>query len=148
MILLVLVRLVLAVQGLQGNMDNAQVQALAACTKVESMGSAMASMPHYMSQGVNELTASGITKAVNGLVEVLQLLVTGVEGLVVFFINMMVQTYLCLITLVVRGSIDAATSIVKEVTSFLDDALPKIGNDITKAADGFQKEINGLIDKI
>ncbi|KAL1995775.1 hypothetical protein VTN49DRAFT_641 [Thermomyces lanuginosus] len=148
LILLVLVRLVLAVQGLQGNMDNAQVQALAACTKVESMGSAMASMPHYMSQGVNELTASGITKAVNGLVEVLQLLVTGVEGLVVFFINMMVQTYLCLITLVVRGSIDAATSIVKEVTSFLDDALPKIGNDITKAADGFQKEINGLIDKI
>ncbi|KAL1969505.1 hypothetical protein VTN77DRAFT_8943 [Rasamsonia byssochlamydoides] len=148
LLLLVLVRVLLAIQSLQGEMASARVQALSACTSVETMGSAMASMPHYMSQGVNQLTADGVTKAVQGLVSMLQMTVTGVEGLVVFFINFLTQTYLCLITLVIRGAVEAGVSIIEDVTSFLNKTLPSIGNDLATGVQDFETALNSFLEAI
>ena len=61
-----------------------------------------------MSKGVNELTASGVEKAVNGLMSMLDLSVTGVEEIVVFIFNLLTSTYVCLITLAVNGSVTVA----------------------------------------
>jgi hypothetical protein len=68
----------------------------------------MASMPHYMAKGVNEMTASGVEKAISGLMQMLEMSVTGVEEIILFVIHMMTSTYLCLITLAVSGSLHAA----------------------------------------
>lgn len=148
LILLVLVRVLLASTNLQGNMDNAQSQALSACNSVQSAGSAMASLPHYMAQGVNELAADGITKAVNGLVEVLELMITGVEALVVFYINFLTQMYLCLFTLVARGAAEAALSLAQDVTNWLNKTLPDIGNAISDGVSGAENILNTLSDDL
>lgn len=58
---LVLARVLLAVNGLDSDIASAKTEALSACTSVENVGSAMASMPHYLSQGVNEMAADGVT---------------------------------------------------------------------------------------
>ncbi|KAJ9242447.1 hypothetical protein DTO169E5_3156 [Paecilomyces variotii] len=148
LLLLVLARTLLAVSSLNNDMASAKREALSACTTVESMGSAMASMPHYMSQGVNELTASGVEKAVNGLMSMLTLTVTGVEELVVFFINTMTSTYLCLITLAVRGSAEVALSLIKDASDFLNKTLPDIGSDIHSTINTFQSSLNDFIKDI
>jgi hypothetical protein len=148
LLLLVLVRVLLAIQSLQGSMASAQAEALSACTSVESMGSAMASMPHYMSQGVNHVTADGVTKAVNALVSMLQMIITGVEGLVVFYINFLTQTYICLITLAIKGSVEAGVSVIEDVTSFLNKTLPSIGNDISNGVNDFQSAFNTFMSGI
>ncbi|KAL1883747.1 plasma membrane fusion protein prm1 [Paecilomyces lecythidis] len=148
LLLLVLVRTLMAVSSLNSDMASAKREALSACTSVESMGSAMASMPHYMSQGVNELTASGVEKAVNGLMSMLTLTVTGVEELVVFFINTMTSTYLCLITLAVRGSTEVALSLIKDASNFLNKTLPEIGGDIHSTINTFQSSLNSFIKDI
>jgi len=88
LLLLVLCRVLLAVKNLDQNIASARTEALSACSKVEDIGSAMASMPHYLSLGVNDLAADGVTKAVNGLMDMLTLTVTGIEGLILFVINM------------------------------------------------------------
>lgn len=144
LIMLVLVRVLLAITSLQGDMTNAQTQALSACNSVQSVGSAMASMPHYMAQGVNELAADGVTKAVNGLVEILNLIVTGVEGLVVFYINFLTQTYLCLFTLVARGAAESALSLAEDVTDWLNKELPSIGDDLSDAVSTAEDALNDL----
>lgn len=142
LLLLVLVRMLLATRSLDDNLGSARKEALSACTGVESMGSAMASMPHYMSQGVNELTASGVEKAVNGLMSMLSLSVTGVEELVVFVVNLLTSTYVCLITLAVSGSLHTALQVVKDVGDFLNKTLGDIGSEIHKGIDGFQNDLN------
>lgn len=142
LILLVLVRVLLASTNLQGNMDNAQSQALSACNSVQSAGSAMASLPHYMAQGVNELAADGVTKAVNGLVQVLELMITGVEGLVVFYINFLTQMYLCLFTLVARGAAEVALGLAEDVTNFLNQTLPSIGSDLSSGVELVESGLN------
>ncbi|MCJ1270562.1 plasma membrane fusion protein prm1 [Lobaria immixta] len=142
LLFLILVRILIAISGLHHNLDSAKIEALSACSSVESVGSAMASMPHYVSQGVNDLAATGVEKAVNGLMSMLLLSITGVEEIIVFYINMLTSTYVCLITLVVSGSLHAAIKVAEDVSDFLNKTLGDIGSDLHKGIDGFQNDLN------
>lgn len=51
LILLVLARMWILFDGLSTDFTSAQQEATSACSKVEDIGSTLASMPHYMSQG-------------------------------------------------------------------------------------------------
>ncbi|KAL8716573.1 MAG: hypothetical protein Q9225_006112 [Loekoesia sp. 1 TL-2023] len=151
LLFLILVRLLFAVADLHGGLGSARSEALSACTGVESIGSSLASMPHYMSKGINEMTASGVEKAVRGLQSMLFMTITGVEELVVFFINMLTSTYLCLITLVVSGSLHVALKVIEDAEGFLNKTLGDIGKDIHKGIDGFQGDLNkftGLLNSV
>ena len=146
LLLLVLVRTLIAISGLNHGLASAKTEAMSACSGVESMGSAMASMPHYLSAGVNELAASGVEKAVHGLMSMLLMTITGVEELVVFVINMLTSTYLCLITLAVRGSLQVALKVVEEVADFVNKTVKGISDDIGAAVDGFENNFNEFTD--
>ncbi|KAL4976625.1 plasma membrane fusion protein prm1 [Aspergillus desertorum] len=148
LLLLVLVRVLIAIASLNTNMDSARREALSACTSVESMGSAMASMPHYSARGVNELTASGVEAAVSALKTMLTLVVSGVEELIVFFIKMMYQTYLCLITLAVRGTVDVGVGLLKDASDFLNSTIKSIGEGISDATETFEDGLNKFVDGI
>lgn len=145
LLLLILARTLLAITGLHHDLDSAKKEATSACTAVESMGSAMASMPHYLSSGVNELAASGVENAVNGLMSMLLLTVTGVEEMVVFFINMLTSTYLCLITLVVSGSLQVALKVVEDAAAFLNKTLGSITDDLDKGISDFTGDLNTFL---
>ena len=145
LLLLVLVRVLLAISSLNHELASAKSKALSACTGVEQAGSALASMPHYLSAGVNDLTASGVEKAVNGLMSMLMLTITGVEEIVVFYVNLLTSTYVCLITLAVGGSLHAAVAVAEDVTNFLNKTLGNIGNDIANDANSFNNDINKFI---
>ncbi|KAK4547978.1 hypothetical protein LTR36_010698 [Oleoguttula mirabilis] len=145
LLLLVLIRTLFAIASLDDNLGQARKQALSACTSVENVGSAMASMPYYMSQGVNELSAAGIEKAINGLMQMLILSITGIEEIVVFIINLLTSTYVCLITLAVGGSLQVAISIAEDVGSFLNSTVKDVGKDLGGAATDFQSAMNGFL---
>ncbi|KAK7544078.1 uncharacterized protein J3D65DRAFT_5113 [Phyllosticta citribraziliensis] len=148
LLFLILVRVLIATKDLNSNLDSARREALSACTSVETAGSVMASMPHYMAQGVNELTATGIDKTVEGLMSMLDLTVTAVEEIFVFYINLLTSTYLCLITFAVRSGLDVAIQVTEDVSDALNKTLDAIGDDISNVAGDFQDEVNKLIDGI
>lgn len=108
----------------------------------------MASMPHYMSQGLNEMTASGVEKAVGGLMTMLEMSVTGVEEIVLFVIHMMTSTYLCLITLAVSGSLHAAVELGNEINKKLNETIDEVTNDMGNAVKSVTDGINSIMDKI
>lgn len=142
LLLLVLVRVLIAISGLHNGLGSAKTEAMSACTSVESMGSTMASMPHYLSAGVNELAGAGVEKAVQGLMSMLLMTITGVEELLVFYVNMLTGTYMCLITLVVAGALHAALSLIEDVSGFLNSTLHGIGDDIASTVGAFQTDLN------
>jgi len=148
LLLLVLVRVLIAIGSLNTNMDSARREALSACSSVESMGSAMASTPHYLARGVNELTASGVEKSVSALKTMLILMVSGVEELIIFVIKMMYQTYLCLITMAIRGTVDTGVGLLKDAGDFLNSTIKSIGDDISDVADTFEDGLNKFADTI
>ena len=147
LLFLVLVRLLFAIAGLHNELNSAKSEAMSACTVAESIGSSMASMPHYLAAGVNDLAGTGIEKAVHGLMSMLLLTVTGIEEIVVFVINMMTSTYMCLITLVVAGSLHVALQVAEDVSNFLNSTLKGIGHDISSGVDDFQNGFNKMTSK-
>jgi hypothetical protein len=148
LLLLVLARTLIAISSINYDLDSARREALSACSGVEAMGSAMASMPHYMSQGVNEMAATGVEKAVSGLMEMTTMSVTGVEEIVVFVINMMTSTYLCLITLAVSGSLHVALQVIEDAQRALNKSLQAIGADMSKTVGTFDNLYSEFIGKL
>ena len=144
LLMLLLVRLLVAIAGLHNDLGSAKSEAMSACTGVEALGSGMASMPHYLAAGVNDLAGTGIEKAVHGLMSMLLLSVTGIEEIVVFVINMMTSTYMCLITLVVAGSLHVALQVAEDVSNFLNSTLKDIGHDISSGVSDFQNALNTM----
>ena len=65
LLLLILIRILIAVTSINTSMGSAKSEALSACTALESMGSSMASMPYYLAEGINELTAKTVQGQVN-----------------------------------------------------------------------------------
>jgi len=148
LLLLVLVRLLIAIASTDSSLVSARREALGACTQVENIGSSMASMPHFMAKGINEMTASGIDNAVSGLMKMLEMSVTGVEEIVLFVIHMMTSTYLCLITLAVNGSMRAAVEIGTEINKKLNQTIDEVTKDMSDSAKSVTDGINSIIDKI
>lgn len=148
LLLLVLARTLITIGDLNHDLASARREALSACSSVEDMGSAMASMPHYMSAGVNDLTAKGVEKAVNGLYSVTTTSVTGVEEIVVFVINLMTSTYLCLITFAVSGSLHAVLGVIEDANNQLKTTVSSVGDDISNVIGGVQKALNDLSNAI
>ncbi|KAK4953193.1 plasma membrane fusion protein prm1 [Elasticomyces elasticus] len=145
LLLLVLIRTLFALASLDDNLGSARREALSMCTSVENVGSAMASMPHYMSGGVNELSAAGIEKAINGLMQMLILSITGVEEIVVFIINLLTQTYVCLITLAVGGSLHVAISVAEDLGNLINSTVKDVGDELGDVAGDFQNAMNGFL---
>jgi len=145
LLLLVLVRTLFAIASLDTNLASARREALSACTSVENVGSALASMPHYMSQGVNQMTADGITKAVSGLMDMVTLSVTGVEEIVVFVIGMMTNTYLCLITLAVDGSLEYSIDLISNANQAINTTLQGIVGDINTEVSTLTSELLSFV---
>ena len=142
---LIICRLLLAIRDLNYDIAGAKTEALSACTSVENVGSAMASMPHYLSEGVNKLAADGVTKAVNGLMDMLMLTVTGVEEMVLFVINMMTSTYVCLITLAISGSLHVAIQMIEEVGAFMNKSINGITGEISGDLSSFTSSLNSFL---
>jgi hypothetical protein len=142
------VRLLIAIATTDASLISARREALSACNSVEKIGSSMASMPHYMSKGMNEMTATSIEKAVSGLMTMLEMSITGVEEIVLFVIHMMTNTYLCLITLAVSGSLHAAVEIGTAINEKLDKTIDSVTEDMGNAAKTVTDSINSIKDKI
>jgi hypothetical protein len=148
LLVLVLVRVLLLLGSLNTQLDNAKEEALASCSKVEDVGSAMASMPHYLSVGVNSLAADGITKAVSGMMEVLMDILEGVEQLIIFVIEMYIGTYACLAAALIHGGLDVATAVVTKATDVINTSIKSITGDITNDISSVQSDINKVFSEI
>lgn len=148
LLLLVLARTLIAISGLNNDLGSARREALSACSDVESMGSTMASMPHYMSQGLNELAATGVEKSINGLMDMTTMSVTAVEEIVVFVIGMMTNTYLCLITFAVSGSLHTVIGTLESAQTALNTLTKGVGNDMSGAVSDFESAYNTFLDAL
>jgi hypothetical protein len=148
LLILVLVRLLILLASLNDQIGDAKVQALSACTKVEDIGSAMASMPHYLSVGVNSLAADGITKTIHGMVEILMLILTGVEELIFFVLNMWIGTYTCLIAAFIHGGLDASVGAVEGTSDFINKNIDTITDAITTDIQSVQDAIDTVFSKV
>ncbi|KAK3396823.1 plasma membrane fusion protein prm-1 [Sordaria brevicollis] len=146
LLLLVLIRVILLTGSLNENLGDAKVKALSACTKVEDVGSAMASMPHYMSKGVNALAASSMQKAIKAMASLLKMILTAVQSIIIFVLNMYIGTFTCLVAAFIHGGLHVASKVVEGGTEVINKAIGAITNGLAQDVKKFQDMINDAKD--
>ncbi|KAK3947001.1 hypothetical protein QBC32DRAFT_107421 [Pseudoneurospora amorphoporcata] len=144
LLILVLVRVILLTGSLKENIGDAKVKALSACTKVEDVGSAMASMPHYMSKGVNKMAAASMQKAVDAMSAVLRMILTGVQAIIMFVLNMYIGTFTCLVAALIHGGLHVATKVVEGATDLINKGIGAVTKGLAEDIQGFQKAIDNV----
>lgn len=145
LLLLVLARLLISLDSLNTSIVAAKTKAVSACAKVEDVGSSMASMPHYLSAGVNRMAADGITKAVQGLVEVLLMILTGVQQLIVFFIELEVGLVLCFSTAIARAVLQVGEFAIQGATDALNSVLETTTGGLESAVSALSTALDNII---
>ena len=148
LLLLVLVRVAVVLSSLDDSIGDARGKALAACTKVEDVGSNMASMPHYLSRGVNEMAASSVESAVRGTAVSMELSATVVENLILFTIGMMTDTYEGLTAALIRGSAETAHDSVNQFSEASNKTINDIADDLERDATDIQESIDAVVQEI
>ncbi|KAF3765990.1 hypothetical protein M406DRAFT_227067, partial [Cryphonectria parasitica EP155] len=144
LLLLVLVRMLILFAQLNTNLVSAQQEATAACSKVEDIGSTLASMPHYLSAGVNKLVAGGVTDTVRGLVKLLIMIVNAVMQTIMFFINFEYGTIACVADDFIHGLITVASDTIGALLKELSEGLKDIANGLSSAVSGVDDAIKGI----
>ncbi|KAF8454549.1 hypothetical protein BGX38DRAFT_1249385 [Terfezia claveryi] len=148
LLVLIVVRVFLSTQALDNDINSAEREALSACTSVERAGSALASMPHYMAPGANELSAKAVETSVRALQQALMLGISIIREIVIFYINMLVGTYVCLITFAISGGIGLVLDATEEIGVFINDTLKVITGSITNEVGGFTNDFDQLKEQI
>ncbi|KAJ4422052.1 plasma membrane fusion protein prm1 [Gnomoniopsis sp. IMI 355080] len=146
LLMLVLARLIILFESLNTNLASAQDEAAAACLNVEEIGSAMASMPHYVSVGVNKLVAMGITDTLRGLIKILVMILSGVLEMLMFIIERTYGTIVCVADSFIKGLIALAAAAVEGLLQDIDDDLRVVAGGVSDALDDFSTALDGAID--
>ncbi|CCC05234.1 hypothetical protein SMACR_09406 [Sordaria macrospora] len=145
LLLLVLIRVIILTGSLKENIGDAKVKALSGCTKVEDVGSAMASMPHYMSKGVNKMAAASMQGALDAMQAVLKAILTGVQAIIMFVLNMYIGTFVCLVAALVHGALHVATKVVEGATDVINKGIEAVTKGLSDDMKGFQDAVNSAI---
>jgi hypothetical protein len=147
LLLLALARVLISTSSVDDDIDDAKEKVLSACVKLEEVGSVMASMPHYMSKGINEMTATGIEGTINGVVTAVTMIISGIEALIIFVFGLWKSTWLCLISALVQGAFDVAAKVVEGAADIAKSATSGVADLLSgaqSAVDGFVKTINSI----
>ncbi|GAA6015773.1 hypothetical protein JCM11491_002474 [Sporobolomyces phaffii] len=150
-LLLVLVALGFLLASIPVLVRDGKATLTAACSGVEGAANVAVSLPHYMADGVNELNSKTITAVTTGAGTVLDLTLQALEALILFMIDTYRSLFLCLLDLVVHGSLTLLVKAIEEAQEFVSDALSKVRVGIQGAVGGINTGLEksiGLIDKI
>lgn len=148
LLLLVLARMLIASSGINNDLASSRAQALSACSNVESVGSAMASMPHFMSEGVNDLTAAGVDAAVHVAVDAAQLGISIVEEVAVIVIGATVGVYECMFKALANMSAVAVVNVLDSANQELGNLTKSLGDDMASVVSGFETAYNEVKDTL
>lgn len=140
-LLLVVLRLILAINSANSSVDGAKIRLASSCLGLEQAAGTAVSFPHYLAANVNNATADGADAIVHGLGElrssacarvpavaepsrlpsftgtVLDLSVVAIREILIFIVETYRSMYLCLADLVVRGSMALAIGATRCVPS-------------------------------
>ncbi|KAK4228047.1 plasma membrane fusion protein PRM1 [Podospora fimiseda] len=152
LLLLILARVLMLSGSLTEDVKEAGDRASSACRKVEDIGSTMASMPHYLSVGVNNLAAERIAAEVGTQSLRMEDILTIVEGIIVFAIDMYFGLMACIVLSLVHTGLDVSVQIIDGAKETIDKQIATVAGqlsenvvDVQKVLDNARNSINNLI---
>lgn len=93
---------------------------------------------------MNELVANGITDTVRGLINVLMMILTGVEEIIMWYISFTEGTFLCLFTVLIHGIVTLAGDAVGLAVDAVNELIKPVMDAVTGAVSGVEDVLRGI----
>ncbi|KAK3990790.1 plasma membrane fusion protein PRM1 [Cladorrhinum sp. PSN332] len=148
LLLLILARVIILAGSLTEDVKEAGDRASSACRKVEDIGSTMASMPHYLSVGVNNLAAERIAAEVGTQSLRMEDILTIVEAIIVFAIDTYFGTMACLVLTLVHSGLDVSVKFIDGATETIDNQIATIAGQLSENIGDVQTVLNNARNSI
>jgi hypothetical protein len=143
-LLLVLVRFLFVAAQARADVERARQEALDACVRAGETGSFIASMPHYMAAGVNEVLASGIESSVGDLTSLLDTSISRLETTVFSVVHMVITIYSCFITLAVQTIVDVVVEVGMEESMGVNEAVDEVTKSLRLAGKTLSESLSSM----
>lgn len=143
-LIVIIIKLALFQLTLNGSLKSTEKYTMSSCQSAESIASQASSMPHYLSTAANKVVEKSMDASVSALIKTIKLVITGVEELIIFALELWIGTFACLATAAVDGTAGAALNATQEVVTFVNDTLDDITDGLETGLDGLSSVINTL----
>lgn len=130
MLFILAVKTALFLKSLGTTLDSSRQYTMTACESSEQVATHIAATPHYLALSANSMIDKSMTHFVQGTISTLELLLTGIEEIIIFYIEFLVGTYACLIVNLIDGIVDVAVNATEAVVNFTNDHLKSISQDL------------------
>lgn len=145
-LVLMTLKLFLFSRALVSDLGSIKAYTKSACASLDNYSQIMTSMPLYVSQIVNQVLASMMNSFFNQTLSLLQLIITICKSLIVFYIDVFLGTYTCLLAAIISGSADFALDTSQGVIKAANLTIVSACDGIEDALGGLLKMINKILE--
>lgn len=132
-LLIISIKLILFRRNLKYSLGVAELYTKSSCQSMQSFMSNVISMPNTLAQTADMMLSDAMSHSITGIVSTFTLLITGLENLLVFALDIWIGTYACLIVSAIDGTASAAINATEVLVDFADNEAKQIGQDINDA---------------
>jgi hypothetical protein len=137
--------------SLVSSIDQISLASAAACTSVNEFGLSIAQYPNESVRQANNFVSRSIDMLELQHIQSLRLLISVVECLIVFWVEVLFGTYTCLVTALMNGTVDLAFDATDALISLVNLTLVAATTEIQKELKGIEtivKKLLSTIDKV
>lgn len=145
-LVLMTLKLFLFSRALVSDLGSIKAYTKSACASLDNYSQIMTSMPLYVSQIINQVLASMMNSFFNQTLSLLQLIITICKSLIVFYIDVFLGTYACLLAAIISGSADFALDTSQGVIKAANLTIVSACDSIEDALGGLLKVINKMLE--
>lgn len=144
-LVLMTIKIYLFTSSILSNLTNFKSYTESICTSLDTYSTVIASLPEQLSKVINHMVASTLNSMKMQSLKTLISIITIIKLLIVFYIDIFLGTYVCLLTAAVGGTVDFALDSTQVVLKSVNETIISISEDIQDGLNGLLKVINKLL---
>lgn len=117
----------------------------ALCNSISEYSLGLGQMYAASSHVTNNLVTLGVNETNRGFLKSLELIITGVEQMVLFTIDMIIGTYVCVLTVTIDSTAGAALNATELVINLANRTIVSVAEEIQDGLDDLESLVNGAI---
>lgn len=144
-LLLMFLKVYLFKRSLASSVKQLSSQTASACSVLDNYMTDLETFPTKLSNLGNQFISFGLNQMNSERIRIIKLILTMVEYLIIFFVDVLFGTFTCLLGAALNGTVDFALDATDEVIVLVNQTIVGLAGDIQSGLDGLSIVINGLV---
>lgn len=144
--LLGLIKLIIFARGISNSLNTSKEFMMDYCHTIDIYyNSLQKEIPHYMTKMGNYILSKTLNASVEASLNLLSMLVTTTEGVLLFMIEMWLGTYACLFFNAIHGTVEVATDVTETLLTYVNNTILEVASDLDIGLGSISSVVNKFL---